>query len=461
MKQLIFALGIVLLFSTCQKEVVTVQQGQSYIEYIQSQLRAGLSDSVYQLLDFGRALLSKSTVYDQHFLRVPFNGEKLSDAFFIVKTDEKGFIEAGRNVRIDYKKTKNGIDSPESIIILSLDNKVIVQSAINRGYITAFHSNQAARSNIEIQPSANAYDFPEVTFTGYGSDIYSYSNYIWLNSMFVSPGEATQTSGGGYPLYSPYDGNTSNSTDQYIPDYGDGPTPDNVQQEDMIELEPEYIYSLPAINVAKFFNCFDNVPSTGASYSITLCVDVASNTNPASSGGSSPFSAGHTYLTVTKSNGSSSVTQSFGFYPETDPSLTSMLAPTKSCIRDNGGQEYNASIKMYITESEFDRVKSNALSLVSNNYSLDQYNCSNYAMDIFNSVRSNALTVAPVTIYMSTNSTMWGISSSTDKVTINKSPQMLFATLEDMKNGNSMEANNINIDLSHNSRSGISKGECN
>src|SRR4051812_48818381 len=92
MKQLIFALVTILLFSTCQKEVAIKQKPQDYIEYIQSQLRASLSDSVYQHLDFDRSLLSKSKTYEQHFLRVPFKGEKLADAFVILKTNKEGLI---------------------------------------------------------------------------------------------------------------------------------------------------------------------------------------------------------------------------------------------------------------------------------------------------------------------------------------------------------------------------------
>ncbi len=63
----------------------------------------------------------------------------------------------------------------------------------------------------------------------------------------------------------------------------------------------------PPVDIVKIFNCFNLLPDAGATYSVKLCVDIPVNGNPnwpiASVG-----DVGHTFLTVTKTNGSNSIT---------------------------------------------------------------------------------------------------------------------------------------------------------
>lgn len=107
----------------------------------------------------------------------------------------------------------------------------------------------------------------------------------------------------------------------------------------------DYSNSVPAIDLQKYFNCFDRIPDNGATYSIKLCADLPDNSNPdIVVVGVTP---GHAFLTITKTNGSQSVTQSFGFYPQSGP-LSIFAGAVGSKIVDDGKagfeHEVNASI---------------------------------------------------------------------------------------------------------------------
>lgn len=154
-----------------------------------------------------------------------------------------------------------------------------------------------------------------------------------------------------------------------------------------VQIPPYEIPSGAAINLNKYIKCFDNLPNNGAVYSITIYADIPvnSNSNVAALGGT----PGHAFITLTKTNGSSSVTQTFGFYPQSG--IKSILdVPTTSKMNDNSGHEYNASLTMNnVSEANFNAAKSTALSKSTNQYDLNDYNCTDYALDVFNAGRTN------------------------------------------------------------------------
>ncbi|MGN6402708.1 MAG: hypothetical protein ACTHMD_19780, partial [Flavisolibacter sp.] len=125
----------------------------------------------------------------------------------------------------------------------------------------------------------------------------------------------------------------------------------------------------------------------------------------------------------------------------------------------NGSQEINASIEMTISESQFNTIKQNAINWSKRNYALGDYNCTNYAMDIFNSVRGIPISVDPYKVILPGDTNPWAPSDPIT-ITIEKSPQKLFAKLQEMKT-TSAESSRIAIQQDHNYRSPISKGECN
>ena len=232
-----------------------------------------------------------------------------------------------------------------------------------------------------------------------------------------------------------------------------------VYEDETIEVEIDYQIDAPFISAAKIFNCFDAVPNVGATYSITLCADVPVNAYPtmAINSGSS---AGHAFLVVTKQNGNQSITQAFGFYPAQTPSIFNAFSPVAGGIKDNGGQEINASIQMSMTATQFGIIKQKAIGWSTEKYSLAAYNCSDYAINIFNAVSPKPLEIAPLTMAAPGNTNAYSPATPIT-IEINNSPQMLFARLQQIKKEGGPEASRISINQSHNYRSPISKGECN
>jgi hypothetical protein len=152
----------------------------------------------------------------------------------------------------------------------------------------------------------------------------------------------------------------------------------------------------PGIDLTKAFKCFTYIPDQGATYSVTLCADIPVDNN---SGAlvSTSLHPGHAFLILTKTNGITSLSQSFGFYP--DNSVISIGGQyMMSKIKDDGAvsHEYDASLTMpNISQLDFQTVENEAVNLAnSQQYSLYNYNCTNYALQVYNSIRVNA----PITV---------------------------------------------------------------
>lgn len=65
-----------------------------------------------------------------------------------------------------------------------------------------------------------------------------------------------------------------------------------------------------------------------------------------------------------------------------------------SITKDNGSRQYDASVTMNTSSLDFTAVQNMAVYLSTNmKYDLDDYNCTDYALQVFNSVRNNPLVV--------------------------------------------------------------------
>jgi hypothetical protein len=467
MRHFILTTITLILIVSCKKEINNNKHDlPGYVENVKASLKDSLSVNDYASLDFSRTVLSKVDSVQLYLLRIPFKEKEIKNDFVIVKINYDGKVERGKIIHVEGADTAFGNIRIKSfygsITISSLSGNIQIQSAINNGYILAFHPQMNLRTTLAapaypVYPGATV--LPEVIVYSYinTSSGISVSDWWLLQSLFYDYSFGGGTSG----YYSSLDGTSGGGGGGYGGS-GDGALDYGVPVggDDMAEIEAEYIYNLPGVDLSKMFKCFDNVPSGGATYSIKLCSDIPSNSNPNASANFSAASGGHTFLIITKTNGGTSVTQSFGFYPSSQPSWIDPFAPVTSTVKDNGAQEINASLEMDLTESQFNTVKQNAISWSTRNYQLADYNCSNFAVDIFNSVRAIPLTIPGYQIVLPGNTNPWAPSDPIT-ITINKSPQMLFSKFQGMKNNNDPEASKIVIDQSHNYTAPISKGECN
>jgi hypothetical protein len=229
--------------------------------------------------------------------------------------------------------------------------------------------------------------------------------------------------------------------------------------EEPVSVESDYAYTIPIINLNNYVNSLNSVNSNGATYSISLCVDVPVNSAPDAmviySGG---MGIGHCFLIATKTNGANSVTEVFGFYPNQVPSLTDPAAPVPSAVKDNGGEEINASITISPTAAQFTNFLNTALTLSKSQYSLVNFNCSNFAVQAFNAATGTSLPVVPFVFVMPGITVGSGYITPATELRVPDTPQGVFAGLQSLKLQGGAQAAGINFDLSGNTKAPKSYG---
>ncbi|MFZ4862908.1 hypothetical protein ACL9RF_12050 [Sphingobacterium sp. Mn56C] len=141
------------------------------------------------------------------------------------------------------------------------------------------------------------------------------------------------------------------------------------------------------IDLQKLLDCFKNIlDNANTKYKVTLHVELADPNYPmlaiVSNG-----SVGHAYITLEKSNGSDRRVLSYGFYPRE----SSILVPLKYVVPSGMGEESSndkrrsdISYPVDITKATFDQIINTSIQNSSKQYDLNSYNCTNYAVDVFN-----------------------------------------------------------------------------
>jgi len=124
-----------------------------------------------------------------------------------------------------------------------------------------------------------------------------------------------------------------------------------------------------AVNPKEMMECFSNIPSANAAFVIRVYV-VEPQPGTAFNVGANSF--GHVAISLSKTSGNTTITQTVGFYP-TGTGLDKLSSTSQ--IIDNGDMEYNMNATYYVTADSFKKV----VDFVSNptkNYHFTDYNCS-------------------------------------------------------------------------------------
>lgn len=158
-----------------------------------------------------------------------------------------------------------------------------------------------------------------------------------------------------------------------------------------------------SIKIKDRLDCFNNVPTnSNTSYSVKICADIPVNSNPdyylTVSIQPEP---GHVFLELTKTNGANSVTQTIGFYPNSQMKASSQVS-VESRMFDNDGHPYDASLLKMLNESQFNLMLDAANIYSKNDYQMTGFNCTQYALDVFN-VAAGTLSIAPSLAYLPSN----------------------------------------------------------
>jgi hypothetical protein len=118
-------------------------------------------------------------------------------------------------------------------------------------------------------------------------------------------------------------------------------------------------------------DCFSNVPDKGATMKVTVYVQ---EPWPGTSFNIGPNSVGHTAIGLTKTAGSTSITQVLGFYPDAT-GFSKLHAPSK--IEENSAMEYNSSITYTVNSTQFNQIM-NYIANPPAVYDLNNFNCTNF-----------------------------------------------------------------------------------
>lgn len=374
---LLFSFATLLVWS-CQKDLKPVTD--DYHEKVRKGLQESLHITDFKALDFSKAGRSSVDSAGLYFLRIPFKGKKGNEDFVWVKTNKTGQIEKGRIIHLEGKITESNrlnvkvLSWNGKIAYHSLDRRKTFESPVENGYITALHQLNRLRTTSHA-PEENVLPEIIITYTrSSGANGYSWSPWFMLQ---IPPWDGSGSGGGYYSDFSDGGGYTGGGG-------GGSSIPKPVIQVDL-ETQDEQ----DPIDIEKFINCFTAIPDAGASCSIEIFADIPVDSDPNKIFNFTSRSPGHTFLNIRKSNGSKSVSQNIGFYPKLGWKSILTTAPIDGKFVNNSQHEFNCGFKLTITPAQLQAAINEMLRSKHYKYDIDNYNCTDWALDVFNAAGGN------------------------------------------------------------------------
>jgi len=408
MKKILYvSIAVALIFSACKKQPVDqltpVVIPPAYLSVVQKYVRQHVSYVDYNNIDFDRYHVSKQKAH--WYLRIPLKNKTLATDFILLQTDSLGNTTDGKFILLEKTANAKTVTDPSNyngvIDIASLDRKMVMRSAITKGYIESWHADLFAKAANAGLATAKAESFPvpydelpEVVVVAYipsataGTGL-SWSDYMMLENMFGAGGGGSSADGGtaggdtnytneyGYGVYSPIDNNSSGSNTG---------SPQPVDQDIKITFD-ESVYR-PAIDLAAWLKCFTDIPDAGSTCSVSICADLPVDDDPNQVVNLFTGATGHCFLQLSKSNNGQSVTQIIGF---TAQNAWSAMQHPDQCVPgklvDNAGHKYNASITIQVNASAFYTMLGRMEALNGAPYSIILNDCLDYDLNVVNTIR--------------------------------------------------------------------------
>jgi hypothetical protein len=143
-------------------------------------------------------------------------------------------------------------------------------------------------------------------------------------------------------------------------------------------------------NIQQYLQCFTNVGGTDHTYTVTVCVDQPDpGTRTAwtfSSGGSSGstqanniVNTGHTFLILTETYGSTTITRNVGFFPSGSVTPNSPSSPGE--LNADQNHYYNISGTFTVDNGQFFNILNYISSASTSTYNLNTNNCTTFAIN--------------------------------------------------------------------------------
>lgn len=409
-KLLLIALAAIFLLS-CNKNIDSNSEHSSYIYNISNELKDSLSNIDFANIDILKSVITKAG-RNRSYLRIPFKGKDISKDFVLLQTETSGKITRGFIINLNKNAAEKGKEYEFNGFITksSLDRKSITISPLTNGVITHSHSGRVAQRDISFPVPK---DTIIITTTGdaptdAGGGI-SYSDWISVSGVFGyygsyggygsygsfgATGEYLYGGGGRYSGSSGYSPNNGGHYTEWVQPEVTESNPEVINS-DALLVDYEFVENLSPIDVSKFLKCFSTVPDEGSTCSIEIFSDIPVDNNPNKLFNWQTQSPGHTFVQIKKTNGNQSVMQNIGFYPMHNWKLVLTTAPIEGKFVDNGEHEFNASLKMSLTPEDLKKTL-DEMSYLSGSikYDIDEFNCTDFALDVFNASRiSNPLEI--------------------------------------------------------------------
>lgn len=153
----------------------------------------------------------------------------------------------------------------------------------------------------------------------------------------------------------------------------------------------------PIANVNDYNKCFTNSPGNGNQYKVTLCVEQpipgtreSWGWNGSNASGSiNPVMVGHTFLVLTQTSPSGTITRNIGYYPSGG---VSNFSPTSGGeLNNDANSPYDIAIEVSLNSSQFFSIldfisQTNSPGFI---YNLNTNNCTHFALNALGSVGIN------------------------------------------------------------------------
>jgi len=441
MKKYIYLALLSLIVFSCKKQeqqnASGTVQGSGYIANVKAYLKKSLYDSDFRKVDFENSVLSKQG--SNWFLRIAFLNTKLSTDFVLLQTDSIGNCSRGKFIHIrrdsSNRQTFNGKISIASFQHIATVKKVTENSVATEECVVAEEEVDDDCSDSYAVPACDGC-LPEVIVVGYlpsgGGGGISYGDYLSLSAL---AGGSTAGGTGGTGGSSSGSGGSGSangvSSGIYSPVVVPPGNPGPPKPSADITINYETSTNKPGINVTAYMEAFATVPDAGAQCSVTVFADLPVDDDPSYLFNAVTGATGHSFLQLTKTNGTKSVTQVIGFTASRPLAILGVTVPGK--IVDNGQHKYNASLSMSITPAQL-QTEINAINAFGStpNYNIWTNNCVGYALGILNAVRPTT----PLNIALSE------VPGSAESY---QTPQGLYLALGALKQLNGTDAKNINL----------------
>jgi hypothetical protein len=363
MKKLSVVLLITSVFCCCKKEN-SVDPHEDPKSMVDNYLKHTLPAAQYNSLDWHTLTVSGN---EESFIRIGFL-DRSSDTAFIVMKFSGNQIEDGRIITFSSFPKEGGTNV---VSRYSLKGSRLTKDSLVNGFVSRPKQRPAPQGVVASNLMMREDEPPVIIFQKSALPNIGTMYYVNLQSAY---NDRAESSGNSHEYHRGMQKPTASSTGT-----------NNHTAPEVISVDRENQQPLPGLDVIKYLQCFDKVPDNSSTiYRVILMVDIPVDRDPSAYFDFSTGFPGHTFLQLQKLNGASNVIRNIGFYPTEGWKTKINDGAVPSKFVDNSHHEYNASITTEVKPHEFNAVITYIRNAADNKYDLDDYNCTDMALQAFN-----------------------------------------------------------------------------